>query len=111
MGLTVNKWHYFGFTTWAATRLGLCEWLLHKVRDDVYYHYPTESRCNTVGAMSRVLSQAGFRSVEFRMWDLPRLYTPYLPTPLVGVAPVWNRAVHRLRHPRLMGNLAFKAIL
>ena len=23
MGLTVNKWHYFGFTTWAATRLGV----------------------------------------------------------------------------------------
>ena len=22
MGLTVNKWHYFGFTTWAATRFG-----------------------------------------------------------------------------------------
>ena len=26
MGLTVNKWHYFGFTTWATTRLGMCEW-------------------------------------------------------------------------------------
>lgn len=24
MGLTVNKWHYFGLTTWAATRLGVC---------------------------------------------------------------------------------------
>ena len=22
MGLTVNAWHYFGFITWAATRLG-----------------------------------------------------------------------------------------
>lgn len=111
MGLTVNKWHYFGFTTWAATRLGVSEWLLDKVRNDVGYHYPTEYRCNTVGAISRALSQAGFSSVEFQMWDLPRLYTPYLPTPLVGVASVWNRAVYRLRQPRLMGNLTFKATL
>lgn len=111
LGLTVNKWHYFGFTTWAATRLGVSEWLLEKVRDDVDYHFPTEYRCNTVGAMSRVLALAGFRSVEFRMWDLPRLYTPYLPTPVVGVAPLWNRAVYRLGQPRLMGNLTFKATL
>ena len=111
MGLTVNKWHYFGFTTWAVTRLGVSEWLLGKVRDDVDYHYPTEYRCNTVGAVSRVLAQAGFRSVEFRMWDLPRLYLPYLPTPVVGAAPLWNRAVYRLGQPRLMGNLTFKAVL
>jgi SAM-dependent methyltransferase len=111
MGLTVNKWHYFGFTTWAATRLGACEWLLSKVRDDVDYHYPTEYRCNSVGALSRVLMRAGFSSVEFRMWDLPRLYTPYLPAPVVGVAPLWSRAVYQLRQPRLMGNLTFKAIL
>ena len=87
------------------------EWLLGKVRDDVDYHYPTEYRCNTVGAMCRVLSQAGFSSVEFRMWDLPMLYTPYLPTPVVGIAPLWHRAVYRLRQPRLMGNLTFKATL
>lgn len=54
------------------------------MRDDVDYHYPAEYRWNTVGAMSRVLARAGFSSVEFRMWDLPRLYTPYLPTPVVG---------------------------
>jgi SAM-dependent methyltransferase len=111
MGLTVNKWHYFGLTTWAATRLGVCEWLLTRVRDDVDYHYPTEYRWNTVGAMSRVLSRAGFSSVEFRMWDLPALYTPYLPAPVVGVASLWNRVVYRLDQPRLMGNLTFRAIL
>lgn len=113
MGLTVNKWHYFGFTTWATTRLGMSEWLLRKVRDDVdiaRYHYPTEYRVNTVGSLSRVLSRAGFTSVEFRMWDLPRLYTPYLPSPVVGVASKWNRAVYRLDRPQLMGNLTFKAI-
>lgn len=111
MGLTVNKWHYFGLTTWAATRLGVSEWLLGKVRHDVDYHYPTEYRCNTVGALSRVLAGAGFRSVEFRMWDLPRLYEPYLPGPVVGVAWAWQRTVYGLGQPRLMGNLTFKAIL
>lgn len=111
MGLTVNKWHYFGFTTWAATRLGISEWLLCKLRDDVDYHYPTEYRCNTVGALSRVLSRAGFGSVEFRMWDLPRLYEPYLPTPVVGVVSAWHRTVYWLGQPKLMGNLTFKAIL
>jgi SAM-dependent methyltransferase len=114
MGLTVNKWHYFGFTTWATTRLGMCEWLLHKVRDDGAidrYHYPTEYRANTVGALSRRLAQAGFTSVEFRMWDLPKLYTPYLPPPVAGVASTWNRAVYRMGQPHLMGNLTFKATL
>jgi SAM-dependent methyltransferase len=114
MGLTVNKWHYFGFATWATTRLGVSEWLLRKVRDDVdiaSYHYPTEYRANTVGSLSRVLSRAGFTSVEFRMWDLPRMYTPYLPSPLAGVATTWQRAVYGLDQPQLMGNLTFRATL
>ena len=114
MGLTVNKWHYFGLATWATTRLGVSEWLLPRVRHDIDiagYHYPTEYRFNTVGAVSRGLARAGFSSVEFRMWDLPRLYTPYLPPPLVGVASTWHRSVYRIGQPQLMGNLTFKAVL
>ena len=45
------------------------------------------------------------------MWDLPRLYTPYLPPPLVGVATTWHRAVYGIGQPQLMGNLTFKAVL
>ena len=114
MGLTVNLWHYFGFITWAATRLGVADWLLRQVRsaaDIEEYHYPTVYRLNSVRALSRVLSRAGFTSVEFRMWDLPRLYTPYLPSPVVGVASTWQHAVYRLGQPRLMGNMTFKATL
>jgi len=114
MGLTVNAWHYFGFITWATTRLGVADWLLRQVRsatDIADYHYPTEYRLNSVRALSRVLSRAGFTSVEFRMCDLPRLYTPYLPSPLVGVASTWQHAVYRLGQPRLMGNMTFKATL
>ena len=114
MGLTVNKWHYFGFTTWATTRLGMSEWLLRRVRDDEAigrYHYPTEYRFNTVRTVSRLLADAGFTQVEFRMWDLPEMYTPYLPTPIAGIATSWHRAAYRLGRPQLMGHLSFKATL
>jgi hypothetical protein len=114
MGPTVNAWHYFGFISWATTRLGVADWLLRQVRgsaDIEDYHYPTEYRLNSVRALSRVLTRAGFTSVEFRMWDLPRLYTPYLPSPLVGVASTWQHAVYRLGQPRLMGTMTFKAML
>lgn len=114
MGLTVNKWHYFGLTTWATSRLGVSEWLLHRLRDDTTigrYHYPTEYRFNTVGTVSRLLADAGFSRVEFRMWDLPEMYTPYLPAPLAGLATTWQGAVYRLGQPHLMGHLSFKAKL
>ena len=114
MGMTVNKWHYFGFTTWATTRLGLSEWLLPKVRNDVTierYHYPTEYRFNTVRTVTRRLADAGFTQVEIRMWDLPQMYTPYLPVPLGGVATTWHRAAYRMGRPQLMGHLSFKATL
>lgn len=114
MGLTVNKWHYFGLVTWATTRLGISEWLLHRIRDDTTigrYHYPTEYRFNTVRTVSRLLADAGFSQVEFRMWDLPEMYTPYLPAPVAGLAATWHRAVYRLSRPQLMGHLSFKATL
>jgi len=112
MGLTVNRWHYFGLSTWAATRLGISEWLLSKVRynDQIAaYHYPTEYRMNTIRSLSRLLDDAGFRTVEFRMWDLPSMYTPYLPARLDGLATVWQRLAYQLDRPNLMGHLTFKA--
>ena len=45
------------------------------------------------------------------MWDLPEMYTPYLPTPVAGLATTWHRAVYRLGRPQLMGHLSFKATL
>ena len=50
MGLTVNKWHYFGLATWAATRTGVCEPLLRRLRPAeqvAAYHFATEYRINT----------------------------------------------------------------
>ena len=89
LALTLNRWHYFGLTTWATSRLGAEEWVLRQVRDpDVVqeYHVHTEYRMNTIRGVARHLEQAGFSHVELRMWDLPRLYEPYLPGPLAGFA-------------------------
>jgi SAM-dependent methyltransferase len=114
MAITLNQWHYFGLTTWATSRLGLNEWLLRHVRDPQQveeYHFRTEYRINSIRSTRRHLQHAGFSSIEFRMWDLPRMYQPYLPGPLTGFATVWNKAAYRLGRPNLMGHLTFKAVL
>ena len=114
MAITLNQWHYFGLTTWATSRLGLNEWLLRRVRDPGQvdeYHFQTEYRINSIRSISRHLEYAGFSGVEFRMWDLPRLYEPYLPDRLTGLATMWSGAAYRLRRPNLMGHLTFKAVL
>ncbi|QIK65749.1 methyltransferase domain-containing protein [Nocardioides sp. HDW12B] len=112
LALTLNRWHYFGLTTWATSRLGVDEWLLRRVRDPEVvqeYHVPTEYRMNSIGSVAHRLEDAGFSRVELRMWDLPRLYEPYLPPPLKGVATAWNRAAYTLDHPALMGHLMLRA--
>lgn len=114
MAITPNQWHFFGLTTWATSRLGLNEWLLRRVRDPGQvseYHFRTEYRINSVRCISRHLERAGFSEVEFRMWDLPGAYEPYLPTSLTWLATAWTRGAYRLHRPNLMGHLAFKAVL
>ena len=64
-----------------------------------------------VRTVTRLLADAGFTQVEIRMWDLPEMYTPYLPAPLAGLATTWHRAAYRLGRPQLMGHLSFKATL
>lgn len=112
MGMTVNMWHYFGLATWAATRAGVADRLLPHLRprDQVeHYHFATEYRLNTIRAMMRHLEHAGFDAVEFRCWDLPSMYEPYLPVPVRGVAGLYNKAVYRFGSPHLMGHITFRA--
>ena len=114
MAITLNRWHYFGLTTWATSRLGLNEWLLRRVRDPQQvdeYHFRTAYRINSIRSTSRHLERAGFTRVEFRMWDLPRMYEPYLPGPVKGFATAWHKAAYRLGRPNLMGHLTYKAVL
>ena len=111
--LTPNKWHYFGLAAWATKRMGLEERLLNVVRDRdrvAGYHVPTEYRLNSIGTVSLHLERAGFAAVEYRMWDLPRMYEPYLPGPSRHLAAAWNRMVYRTGRPNLMGHLTFRAI-
>ena len=111
--LTVNKYQYFGLTTWATTRLHVNEPLLRRLKGaDVVkgYHFPTEYRMNSPAQCSRHLRRAGFRSVEYRMFDKPDLYAWYLPDKLKPLAPAWSRAAYRMNTPWLMGSLSFRAV-
>jgi SAM-dependent methyltransferase len=114
MGITVNKWQYFGLSTWTVTRLGVADRLLAKLRSPEEideYHFPTEYRMNTVRTMSRQLDTCGFSSAEFRCWDLPEMYEPYLPPRVRGFAKRYNRWAYKVGSPNLMGHITFKAVL
>ena len=114
MGMTVNMWHYFGLATWAATRAGVADRVLPHLRPQNQvdnYHFATEYRLNTIRRMSRHLENSGFDSVEFRCWDLPSMYEPYLPSPVRGVAGLYNKAVYRIGSPHLMGHITFRATM
>jgi SAM-dependent methyltransferase len=112
LALTLNRWHYFGLATWAASRLHLEEPVLHLVRDRPTveaYHVHTEYRLNSIRCVERHLRVAGFSAVELRMWDLPSMYEPYLPGPLRGFAGRWSSFAYRTGRPELMGHLTFRA--
>ena len=113
LAITVNQWHFFGFTGWVATRMHVADPLLRLVRDEKAisaYHCPTTYRLNTVRCATRHLAAAGFTSVEFRMWDLPAMYEPYLPGGLSRVAGGWHAMAYRTGNPQLMGHLTFRAV-
>ena len=111
--LTMNKYQYFGFITWGATRVGVSEWLLTKVKDRQRieaYHFPTEYRLNSIPRLTRILDDAGFDSVEFRCFDAPRTYQSYLPSKARGVSTLYTKAVYAARLPWMMGHISFCAV-
>ncbi len=112
-GLTLNRYQYFGFTTWAATRLGVSEVLLKRLKtpDQIAdYHFPTQYRLNTIRTITRHLDRAGFRSVEFRCFDQPKRYAYYLPDRLKGFSYGYTRIAYAIGRPSLMGHLSFRAV-
>lgn len=114
LGLTLNKYHYFGFTTWATCRLGITDRTLamldHGHHHGHDHHVPTVYRMNSPGQVSGHLRDAGFASVAFRMFDKPEMYAWYLPRTLGAWPRAWSAAAYRLGSPYLMGHLAFRAV-
>lgn len=116
--LTPNRDHYFGFSAWAAARLGLedrlLDRLLGKAAKDAY-HVPVQYRLNTVPALRQGLGAAGFANVAFRCFDQPDRFTDYLPRGLKWFPALYARAVYRARvaasRGYLMGYLALRAEL
>jgi SAM-dependent methyltransferase len=113
LAITPNQRHYFGFATWTARRMHVEELLLSVLRDrDTVraYHVPTEYRLNSIRSVTRHLTAVGFTDLEFRMWDLPRMYEPYLPGPTRSIARAWSAAVYRSGRAGLMGHLTVRAV-
>ena len=112
-GLTVNKYQYFGLSTWAASRFGVSEWMLKrlKTRDAIeIYHFPTEYRINSIRRITRHLEAAGFSSVEFRCYEKTAMYEWYLPRGARWFAGAYTKAAYGVGVPHLMGHITFRAI-
>jgi len=114
LGLTVDKYHYFGFATWATCRLGVTDQALALLDQGHHHghdhHVPTVYRMNSPGQVSGHLRDAGFASVDFRTFDKPELYAWYLPRALSPRSRAWSAAAYRAGIPYLMGHLAFRAV-
>jgi SAM-dependent methyltransferase len=114
LGLTVNKYHYFGFTTWVTCRLGVTDRALglldHAHHHGHDHHVPTVYRMNSPGQVSGHLRDAGFASADFRMFDKPEMYAWYLPRALRPWSRAWSATAYRMDAPYLMGHLAFRAV-
>ena len=110
-GITPNLWHYFGLASAGASRVGLEDWLLHRVRAaDLIeaYHAPVRYRLNTIRSLSRTAAAAGFRTVEVRGLEQPGMFETYFPTRLRGFPRYYSRVVNRFASPRLCGTLVFR---
>ena len=117
-GMTLNMYQYFGFSTWATSRLGINDRLLQVLKDPGKaegqhhhdHHFRTQYRLNSMRTLSRHLDVAGFTAVEFRCFDAPERYAWYLPRPLKGFAPLYTKAAYRIGKPALMGHISFRAV-
>ena len=110
-GVTPNLLHYFGLVSAAATRTGLEDWLLGKVRPAELieaYHSPVKYRMNTIRALSRTAAAAGFREVEVRGLEQSGMFESYFPDPLRAFPRLYSRLVNRVGSPRLSGTLLFR---
>jgi SAM-dependent methyltransferase len=110
-GVTPNLWHYFGLVSAAASRLGVEDWLLHRIRPAELieaYHFPVHYRCNTVHLLCSTAKDAGFRSAEFRVLEQAGMFETYFPPVLRWGPRAYSRMINRLGRPRLYGTVLFR---
>jgi len=106
--LTPHAGHYFGAIALATERIGVEEWLLHRIRShDLLHdhHFPLAYRLNTRKKLMRHAASAGFVSVEVRMIEDPGIFQGYFPAALHGLPRAYSRLVHRLGRPGLAGTM------
>jgi SAM-dependent methyltransferase len=110
-GVTPNLLHYFGLASAAATRLGIEDRLLHKVRSpDLIeaYHSPVRYRCNTTRQLRSAARRAGFRQSEFRVLEQAAMFETYFPPSLQWWPRGYSRIVNRWAPGELFGTLLFR---
>jgi len=109
---TPNVRHYFAFAARATAAFGVQDHVLKflvggQAADS--YHFRAHYRVNYPGKIARVLREAGFSQVEFKMLDNPSYFEWYLPKSL-GVFPrMYSRCLYAMRKPEFMGTIMFHA--
>lgn len=110
-GVTPNLWHYFGLASAAAARVGVEDWLLHRLRPAELieaYHSPVRYRLNTIRRLHRTAIDAGFRATEFRVLEQAGMFETYLPPALRWAPRSYSRMINRWGHAELYGTLLFR---
>lgn len=111
LGITPNLWHYFGLASMLASRAGLEDWLLRRLRSPELidsYHCPVRYRVNTIRAITRAATRAGFESVEVRALDQVDAFETYFPNAVRWFPRGYSRLVNHLGKPSLFGTLLFR---
>ena len=112
-GVTPNLWHYFGLASAGAARMGIENWLLHRLRPAELieaYHSPVRYRCNTVRALRATALDAGFRGAEFRVLEQAGMFETYFPAALRWAPRGYSRLVNRFGPPELFGTVLFRLL-
>jgi SAM-dependent methyltransferase len=110
-GVTPNLWHYFGLASTTAARLGVEDWLLHRLRPAELieaYHFPVHYRCNTIHQLSSTARDAGFRSAEFRVLEQAGMFETYFPPTLRWGPRAYSRMINTFGRAQLYGTLLFR---
>jgi SAM-dependent methyltransferase len=110
-GVTPNLWHYFGLASATASRAGIEDWLLHRLRPDELveaYHSPVRYRLNTVRRLRRTALDAGFQGADFRVLEQAGMFETYFPRRVQWAPRAYSRMINAWGRPEWFGTLLFR---